>query len=159
MSLEFELTRRHAAIAGGCLFGIWFYFAGIAVPQGQQLDELRSSLEAARRQERQVGELRKRLADIDRLTGGAAKGQSIETRVERVAREISVTPEIRKVGDGSITEANKVEVRLPNLYLKDLVGFLLKIEQFPVTIQVVKLEIRKQQNVATVSLVLSDLNL
>ncbi len=121
--------------------------------------ELREALATRTQQVEQLATLKAKLAEIDKLTSQADNSQSIEARVERVGRELGVSPVIKKVGDGSITEPNKVEVTLPNLYLRNLIDFMKKIEQFPVTVQVLKLEITKQQNVANIQLVLSDLNL
>ncbi|MBI3890412.1 MAG: type II secretion system protein M [Candidatus Wallbacteria bacterium] len=155
-----DITKRQVGMGLGVLVGLYVYFALIAGPNSDRLEKLHAEVEKHARQAAAAEELRTVNAQCDKLTGGGqADAQSIEARVEKVGRELALTPTIRKLSESSATEPNKVEVRLGNLYLRDMVEFLSRIERFPVTVQVVRFEIDKQQNMGSVALVLSDLTL
>ncbi|MBI2944823.1 MAG: type II secretion system protein M [Candidatus Wallbacteria bacterium] len=155
-----ELTRRQAALGLGILAGVYVYFSLIVGPQSERIATLRAEVEKQGRQAKAAEELRVLNAECDKLTGsGQSDAQSIEARVEKVGRELGLAPTIRKLSESSATEPNKVEVRLGNLYLREMVEFLSRIEKFPVTVQVVRFEINKQGSMAGVALILSDLTL
>ena len=155
-----DLERRHFGIAAAALFAIWFYFSWITGPNGVRIQELREAIETTGQQMEQLRVIREKQAHIDKLLDPGEAAQTIETRVERVARELKMQrPQITKEADSTGTSPNRVRVQMNSLYLRELIEFLKKIEEFPVTIQVVRLEIEKQANVAGITLVLSDLNL
>lgn len=159
MQIEFRPDRRQLGIGGAILAGLWIYASVITGPNSEKIDELRRLVEKKTQQLDQLRSLQQRLAEGDGMTVQADTSLSIEARVEKVGRELGKTPVIRKIGDGSPAEASKVEVRLGDLYLRELIDFLSRLQQFPITIQIVRLEIAKQQNVANISLILTDLNL
>jgi type II secretory pathway component PulM len=160
MKLPFDLDRKQAGWIAGALALIWVYFSLVTGPNSDTLSELNESVETKRKQLNQIEQLALKLSECDKLMAGHTDSpQSIETRVEKVGRDLSLQPTIRKLGDGSLSEPNKVEVRLANLYLRQLVEFMRRVEAFPVTVQIVKVDVTKQGNVASLALILSDLNI
>ncbi len=156
---KLDWSHKHTGVAAGVLLAIWVYFSLIVGPNSERLQALENDIALKERQISQLKNLGQRQGEIDALIGPGGENRSIESRVEQVGRELGVRPLIRKVADGSGSEPNTVEVRLGGLYLKELIDFLKKIEAFPVTIQIVRLEVTKVQSRGGIVLLLSDLRL